>query len=270
MIICDKISILDFAYVSYLNSSSSFQIPGFSALRSDPTHSRSDIFYGHASGGVIIFVRQGLSFSKLSTSSLSWLDSYSDYVRINISLNNSSSLSFPNVYAPPPIHSSPTDGRTNSFSPSSLSSSRNLFILGDFNCHHSLLDSRDTADTHGRKYSTGSSPLTFSLSMTLTHSLFYIAPLAVAPPLTYPLLSPLLLFLASGRCFRTWVLIIYQFFYLFLSPRSFASTSVSLPSTFRKIAGMTLPPTLTLTILQQRNTRLFPFPLLLLSLPLWN
>ena len=54
----------------------------------------------HASGGVVIFVRQGLSFSELSTFSLSSLDSYYDYVGINISLSNSSSLSFLNVYAP--------------------------------------------------------------------------------------------------------------------------------------------------------------------------
>ena len=33
---------------------------------------------------------------------------------------------------------------------------------------------------------------------------------------------------------------------------------------------MTLPPTLTLTVLLQRNTRLFLFPLLLFSLPLWH
>ena len=94
---------------SNLNSSSSFRIPGFSALRSDRTHFRFGILSPdttHASGGVIIFVRQGLSFSKLSTSSLSSLDPYSDYVGINISLNNSSSVSFLNVYAPP-IRSSP-------------------------------------------------------------------------------------------------------------------------------------------------------------------
>ena len=57
---------------SNLNSSSSFRIPGFSALRSDRTHSRSGNLTPdatHASGGVIIFVRQGLSFSELSTSS---------------------------------------------------------------------------------------------------------------------------------------------------------------------------------------------------------
>ena len=77
--------------------------PGFSALRSDCTHSRSGILSSdntHASGGVVIFVRQGLSFSELSTSSLSSLDPYSDYVGINISRNNSSSVSFVNVYAP--------------------------------------------------------------------------------------------------------------------------------------------------------------------------
>ena len=70
----------------------------------------------------------------------------------------------------------------------------------------------------GRKYSTGSSPVTSSSSsMTLTHPPLYIAPLLVAPLLTSPLLPPLWPFLVSGRCFRTWVLTTYQFFYLSLS-----------------------------------------------------
>ena len=100
----------------------------------------------HASGGVV-FVRQDLSFSELSTSSFfPWL--YSDYVGVNISLNNSSTLSFLNAYAPP-ICSSPKEGRTDSFSPSILPTSRNLFILGDFNCHHPLGDSRGTSDPRG-------------------------------------------------------------------------------------------------------------------------
>ena len=90
---------------SNLSSSSSFRIPEFFALHSDRTHSRSGILSPdatHASGGVVIFDSQGLSFSELSTSSLSLssLDPYSDYVGINISLNNSSLLSFLNVYAP--------------------------------------------------------------------------------------------------------------------------------------------------------------------------
>ena len=88
---------------SNVNSSSSFRIPGSSALHSDRTHSWSGILSSdtmHASSGVVTFVTQGLSFSELSTSSFSLLDPYSDYVGINISLNNSSSLSFLNVNAP--------------------------------------------------------------------------------------------------------------------------------------------------------------------------
>ena len=107
---------------SNFNLSSSFRIPGFSALGSDGTHSRTGIFstdVTDASGGVIIIVRQGLSFSELSISSLSSLDPYSDYVEVNISLNNSSLLSFLTVYALP-IRSSPKDSRTNFFSSSIL------------------------------------------------------------------------------------------------------------------------------------------------------
>ena len=121
----------------------------------------------------------------------------------------------------------------------------------------------------GRKHSTGSSLLTSSPLMTLTHPPFSIAPLAVTPLLTSPLPLLVLPFLAPGRCYRTWVLTIYHFFYPSLSLRSIAPTSVPLPSIFRKLAGMALPPTLTLTVVLQRNTRLFLFPLLLLFLPLW-
>ena len=134
---------------SNLNFSSSFRIPGFSALRSDCSHSRSDIFstdVTDVSGGVIIFVRQDLSFSELFNSSLTSLNPCSDYVEANISLKNSSSPSFLNVNASP-IRFSPTDSRTNFFSPSST----NLFILGDFNCHHPLYDSKSTYDPCGEK-----------------------------------------------------------------------------------------------------------------------
>ena len=88
---------------SNLNLSSSFQIPGISALHSDRTYCRSGILSPdatHASDGIVISIRQGLSFSELSTFSLSLLDPYSDYLGVNIFLNNFSSLSFLNVYAP--------------------------------------------------------------------------------------------------------------------------------------------------------------------------
>ena len=117
---------VDLIYIqkSNFNLSSSFRIPGFSALQSHGTHSRSGIFsadVANASGGVIIFVKQGLSFSELSTSFLSLLSPYFDYVEVNISLSNSSSLSFLNVYAPH-IRSSTKDCRTNFFSLSILPS----------------------------------------------------------------------------------------------------------------------------------------------------
>ena len=259
---------------SNLNSSSSFRIPGFSALRSDCTHSRSGILSPdatHASGGIVIFVRQGLSFSKLSTSSLSLLDPYSDYVGINISLNNSSPVSFLNVYAPlfapPQRMPEPIPSLPQFFPPPEISSFWGTSIAITPSRTQEVLPT-----PAGRKYLTGSSLLTSSPSMTLTHQLFSIAPLAVAPFLTSPLLLLLLPFLASGRCFRTWVLTIYQFFYLSLSLRSIAPTSVLFPSIFRKLAEMALPLTLTVTVLLQRNNRLFLFPLLLLllSLPLWH
>ena len=111
---------------SNLTLFSSFRIPGFSALRSDGTYFRSGIFSTDVTDGsdsVIIFVWQGLSFSELSTSSLSSLDSYPDYAEVNISLNDFSSLSFLNVYAPP-ICSPPKDSRISFFSPSILSPMR--------------------------------------------------------------------------------------------------------------------------------------------------
>ena len=212
---------------SNVNSSSSFRIPGFFALRSDRIHSRSGILSSdttHASGGVVIFVRQGLYFSELSTSCLSSLDPYSDYVGINISLNNFFSLSFLNVYASlfaslqrmaKPIHFLPPF-----FPPPEIFSFwRTSIVITPFETQEVL------PTPAGRKYSTGSSLLTSFPSMTLTHPPFSIAPLAVAPLLTSPLHPLLLPFLVPGRCYRTLVLTIYQFFYLSLSLRSFAPTS---------------------------------------------
>ena len=136
---------------SNLNSSSSFSIPGYSAIRSDRTHARSGSISSedcHTGGGVITFVRQGLSFTEFSTSPLSSLDPYSDYVGITLSMKDSPPLSFLNVYAPP-IRSCSSDTRSDSFSPSVLPSSRASFILGDFNCHHPLWDSTGTPDSRG-------------------------------------------------------------------------------------------------------------------------
>ena len=67
-----------------------------------------------------------------------------------------------------------------------------------------------------RKYSFKSSLLTSFLSTTLTYLLFSVASLAVATRLISSLLLPLSPYLALGRCFRSWVLITYQFYCLSL------------------------------------------------------
>ena len=166
------------------------------------------------------YVRQGLSFSELSTSCLSSLDPYSDYVGVNISPNNSSSLSFLNVYAFT-IRSSSTDSRTDSFSFSILFSSINLFILGYFNCHHPLWDSKGISDPCKEEVvdwviSSDLLPLNDPETPTLLHrssssrssSDIFFAPSSLA-------LS------CSCEMLQTWVLTTYQFFYLSLFLRSF-------------------------------------------------
>ena len=114
---------------SMLNSSSSFRISEFSALLSTCTHFRSgipSIDATHAGSGVILFIRQGLSFFELSTSFLSSLDSYSDYVGINISLNNISSVYFlictPPLFAPHQRMAKPTSFLPPFFPPPEISS----------------------------------------------------------------------------------------------------------------------------------------------------
>ena len=167
-------------------------LSGFSALRSDCTHFRSGILSPDVTqaSGVIIFVRQSLSFSELSTSSLCLLDSYSDYVGINISLNNSSLLLFLNVYAPP-IRSSLMDSKTDFFSLFILLSSKNLFIVVDFNCYYLLWDSKGTSNPSGEvvfNWVISFKLLPFNNSDIPTLS---VAPLAIVPPLPSSLL-PLL------------------------------------------------------------------------------
>ena len=137
---------------SNLDSSFSFWIPGFSALRSNCTHSRSGILSPddpHAGGDIIIFVRQGLSLSKHSISSFFSFDPCSNYAGVNILPTNSSSLSFLNVYAPP-IRSSSTNSRTGPFSFDS-SLLQKFLHSGGLQLLSYLWDSKGTSDCHEGK-----------------------------------------------------------------------------------------------------------------------
>ena len=158
---------------------------------------------------MIIFVWQGLSFSKLSTSFLSSLHHYSDYVGVNILLNNSSSFSFfmfmlP-LFALLQRVAEPTHFSLHFFLLQKLLNS------GGFSLPSPPLELKRhfCVDPVGKNCSILSFPLTSFLSMTLTPRLFSIVPLVVAPPLKFPYIPHQFSFLASGRCFRTWALITY-------------------------------------------------------------
>ena len=124
---------------SNFNSSFCFRMSGFSGLRSDCTHSWSGILSHdatHCSSSVIIFVRQGLSFSELSISSLFSFDPYSDYGGVNISQNNSSFLSLLKVRSPDSLFSDGWQNRLLFFLHSSFL--QKSFHSGKVNCHYSL------------------------------------------------------------------------------------------------------------------------------------
>ena len=149
---------------SNLNSSSSFRIPGFSALHSDCTHSRSGILSPdatHASGGVIIFVRQGLSFSKLSTSSLRSIPTLIMYG--STSLLTTPPRSHFLMCTPPPLFAplrrmaKPTPFLPPLFPP------RKISLFWGTSIAITPAGTQGVLPTPvGRKYSTGSSPLTSS------------------------------------------------------------------------------------------------------------
>ena len=138
----------------------------------------------------------------------------------------------------------------------------------DFNCYHPLWDSRGISDPCGEEV------FDWVISSDL---------LLLNDPGTPTLLhrstgsrfSPDISFAPSSLALScSWEVIqdlgshTYHFFYPTLSLRPVAPTSVPLPSIFRKLAGLTLSPTLTLTVLLQRNTRLFLLMLLSTSLAL--
>ena len=105
---------------------------------------------GLGGGGVLILVKNGLTYTSLSTQSLSSLDLSSDYLAISVKVKGASPIHPFNVYVPP-IQSSSSDSRPKSFSPFLLPSSPTTYICGDFNSHHSSWDSHSPEDQSGEE-----------------------------------------------------------------------------------------------------------------------
>ena len=140
------------------------------------------------------------SFLNFLKSFICLLDRNSDYAGVNISLNIFFSLSFLNAHA---VLCLLFFERTDSFSASNFSSSRNFCTLGDFNCHQPLWESKGTSDPRGKEVLDWIISFDFFHSITLTHQFFSIVPLAVAALLTSLLLPSLLQYVAPGKCFGT-------------------------------------------------------------------
>ena len=128
---------LTFVQESHLSSDSTFRIPGYKTLQKNRSMTRrgTTISTGNLGGGVLILVKNGLTYTSLSTQSLSSLDPSSDYLVITVRIKGASLIHLFNVYVPP-IRSSSTDSSPKAFSPFLLLSSPTTYIFGDFSNIH--------------------------------------------------------------------------------------------------------------------------------------
>ena len=104
---------------------------------------------GNLGSVVLILIKNSLTYTSLSTQSLSSLDPSSDYLAITVKIKRASPIHLFNVYVPP-IRSS-FDYRPKSFSPFLLPSSPTTYIFGDFNSHHSSWDSHSPENQSGKE-----------------------------------------------------------------------------------------------------------------------
>ena len=143
---------LIFIQESHLSSDSTFRIPGYKTLQKNRSMTRRGTTNSteNLKGGVLILVKNGLTYTSLSTQYLSSLDPSSDYLAIAVKVKGASPIHLFNVYVPP-IRSSSSDSRPKSFSPFLLPSSPTTYIFGDFNSHHSSWDSHSPKDQSGKE-----------------------------------------------------------------------------------------------------------------------
>ena len=141
-----------FTQESHLSSDSTFRIPGYKTLQKNRSMTRRGTTNstGNLGGGVLILVKNSLTYTSLSTQSLSSLDPCSDYLAIAVKVKGASPIHLFNVYVPS-IRSSSSDSRPKSFSPFLLPSSLTTYIFGDFNSHHSSWDSHSPEDQSGKE-----------------------------------------------------------------------------------------------------------------------
>ena len=106
------------------------------------TRRGTTISTGNLGGGVLILVKNGLTYTSSSTQSLSSLDPSSDYLAITVKIKGASPIHLFNVHILP-IRSSSSDSGPKSFPPFVLPSS-------SLTTHHSFWDSHSPEDQSGK------------------------------------------------------------------------------------------------------------------------
>ena len=144
---------LIFVQESHLFSDSTFRILGYKTLQKNRSMTRrgTTISTGNLGGSVLILVENGLTYTSLSTQSLSSLDPSSDYLAVTVKIKGASPIHLFNVYSmsflsallPPILAQNPSH-------PSSYHHHLLPYIFGEFNGHHSFWDSHSPEDQSGK------------------------------------------------------------------------------------------------------------------------
>ena len=140
---------------------------------------------GNQGGGVLILVKTGLSYTSLSTQSLSSLDPSSDYLAIAVKIKEAAPIHLFNVYVPP-IRSSSSDSRPKSFHPFSYHHLLPLTSLATLTAiiHSGTPTHRKT--NQAKICLIGSSLLIFYLLIISNTIHYYTVPPVTALPLIFP------------------------------------------------------------------------------------
>ena len=178
---------LIFIQESHLSSDSTFRIPGYKTLQKNRFMTRRGTTnsMGNLGGGVLILVKNGLSYTSLSTQSLSSLDPSSDYLAIAVKIKGAALyifltyLSHLSAPLPPTLVQNPSH-------PFSFHHPLPLTSLATLTAIIHLGTPTHRKTIQAKICLIGSSPLIFHLSITPNTTPYCTVPLETALPLIFP------------------------------------------------------------------------------------
>jgi ribonuclease HI len=128
------------------------KVKGYNVLAETRQIGRSTSSRPSTNGGVAILIRDNIKYSQDKTRATTAADLTTETVRAKVypTENPKFCLNFTSIYIPP-IRTSSSDSRVQSFDERALPNGRNCFIMGDFNGHSQLWDNYHSADAIGRQ-----------------------------------------------------------------------------------------------------------------------